>query len=177
MKHFILFLLFMGLHFGTQAQRGLPSNSSSESSDVFVRKGRVLLEMGLSTAGLFGGSGISIFRPDGGETLTNISLEGGYFISNDFAVKGRLGILDDGSVFGGSINTYGIGGKYYVIGNIPIEADVLFFTFDDNNQVLYNLSAGYAINLAQNIALEPSINYIFGEGSAIEFSLGISLFL
>ena len=174
MKHFILLLLLMGLHFGTQAQRGLPAQ---ESTELFERKGRILLEMGISTGGLFGGSGFSIFNPDGGETLTNLNLEGGYFITEDFAIKGRFSLLDDGSLFNNTLTTFGIGGKYYITSKIPIEADVLFFNISDDTSTLYNLSAGYAINLAENIALEPTINYIFGDGSAVEFGLSISLFL
>ena len=174
MKHFILLLLLMGLHFGTQAQRGLPAQ---ESTELFERKGRILLEMGISTGGLFGGSGFSILNPDGGETRTNLNLEGGYFITEDFAIKGQFSLLDDGNPFGSTITTFGIGGKYYVTSKIPIEADVLFLSAFDETATLYNLSAGYAINLAQNIALEPTINYLFGNGSSVEFGLSISLFL
>ena len=166
MKNFALILLCLSLNFGLQAQ---------DDSDNFNRKGKILVETGYNLiAGFSSGTGLSLLVDDDGETFTSLGFDGGYFVSENFALKMKLSLL---SSFG-SLTNFSVGGKYYAGGRVPIELGAGFLSSGGNSEFLANLSVGYAINLADNIALEPNIGgFTSGDGALLEFGLTFSMFL
>lgn len=93
-----------------------------------------------------------------GTTIWSIGTEGGYFITNDLAVKAGLGYTDyDGT----SIISYKIGAKYYIMSKIPVQIDVNGSSIKDadENPLWLGLQGGYAIFLGQNVSIEPGIRY------------------
>jgi len=166
MKKFTLILLCFGLNFGLQAQ---------DDSEVFNRKGRVLVETGYNlVAGFSSGTGLSLFVDEEGNTVTSVGFDGGYFISENFALKMKLSLLSSL----GSITNFQAGGKYYIGGRVPFELSAGLLSGGDNSEFLANLSIGYAINLAENITLEPNIGGLgTGDGILLEFGMSFSMFL
>ena len=140
------------------------------------RKGQILIETEYNTFGglLGGGSGISLVS-SGGSSLTSIGVDGGYFVSKDLALLLRFSLL---SADGTSLTTIGSGIKYYLIGSIPISAEFGLLSGGGGSLFTYGINAGYAIRLADNIALEPFAGVAFIEGSS-SFQGGIrfALFL
>lgn len=126
------------------------------------RKGKTIVETGYSIfAGIIGGgtSGANFYTNDG-ESQLAIAFDGGYFISEDFALKGKVTLISgEGSTFG----FIGVGPKYYIGGSFPIEFNI-GSTFGDDffaDDFIGSASFGYAITLANNIYLEPAVGYSF----------------
>lgn len=144
------------------------------AQDAFQRKGRMLVETGYNlVAGFSSGTGLSVIVQEG-ETATSLGIDAGYFVTEDLAVKGQVGVL---GVDGGTIVNLGAGLKYYIIGSIPVELTGGVLTGSGFNQFLGNVNAGYAIKLAPNIALEPNVGLILQEGSLFEAGIRFAMFL
>ena len=71
---------------------------NAQEDEGFVRNGKWVIETGTSffTSGL-GGTGGSILFAEG-STFTQIGLDIGKFVSEDFVAKGRIGILNTGAI-------------------------------------------------------------------------------
>lgn len=162
----------------------LSLSAQEKEEAAFVRKGRVLVEVGSDIFGGFGGgggTGSSILFGGGGgsNAITNFSFDGGYFISENFAIKARFGILANSNGFGTS-TSFLAGGKYYINGKVPVELGLGFLTLGNGFGSAFsgNAKVGYAIPLAKNINFEPSLGVLIVDDAAIgQFSLGFSLFL
>ena len=165
MKKFLLLPLCFFLTMACYAQDDNP----------FVRKNRILVETGYNlVAGFSSGTGLSILIDEDSNTITSLGFDGGYFVSEDFALKFRLGLLSSN----GSLTNFGVGGKYYIGGNVPIELVLGALSGGGDSEFLGNLSLGYAINVADNIALEPNIGLMTtGNGSIFEFGFTFAMFL
>ncbi len=135
---------------------------SAQDDEGFVRNGKWVIETGTSifTSGS-GGTGGSILFADG-STFTQIGLDIGKFVSEDFVVKGRLGILNTG---GNTLNNISIGGKYYLGGMAPIEVNAGIIT-GFGTAFLGDIHLGYAFALADNIYFEPKAGVIVDEETA-----------
>jgi len=172
---------------------GLSLSAQEEKKATFSRKGNILVETGYSFSrrlGVGSGTGASVeFGGSGGGTLYNISIEGGYFISDDFAIKGRLGVLGRGNN-GRRLANFSAGGKYYIIGRIPAELTLGVYgntsSFIDEKTIFFlgNARIGYGIPIAKNINLEPFVGILFGEDFDPEdtrpvgqFGISFSMFL
>ena len=165
MRYLFLTLICAMCSFGLSAQ---------SDSNGFSKKGRVLIETGYNlVAGFSGGTGISLLVDDDGESITSLGFDGGYFISENFALKFKLGLL---SSFG-ALTNFSVGGKYYIGGKVPVEFGAGLLSGGGNSDFLGNISIGYAINLADNITFEPNIGALISNGSLIEFGLSFSMFL
>lgn len=165
MKYLIIVLLSIGIYCGTSAQ---------ESSEVFNRKGRLLVETGYNLiAGFSSGSGLTFLIDDDGNTITSLGFDGGYFISENFALKAKLSLLASN----GSLTNFSVGGKYYIGGKVPLELGAGVLSGGNNSQFLGNVSIGYAISIANNIALEPNLGALVGDGAVLEFGLTFAMFL
>lgn len=160
---------------------GLFANATVVAQDTgFVnRADKVLLETGYSfLSGLSGGgSGFNLIVSDGA-TLTTIGIDGGYFFTDNLAVRGRFGILSAGiDGESSSVTNLALGAKYYLIGKIPFSADAGILT-GGGTIATFNLSGGFAIRLADNIALEPNIGIAHVDGSnAFRFAVNFAMFL
>ncbi len=165
MKKFIIIFLSLGIYCGMTAQ---------ESSEIFNRKGRLLVETGYNLiAGFSSGSGLTVILDDDANTITSLGFDGGYFVSQNFALKAKLSLLASG----GSLSNFSIGGKYYIGGSVPLELGAGLLSGGNTSQFLGNVSIGYAINIADNIALEPNLGALISDGSLLEFGLTFAMFL
>lgn len=134
--------------------------SQSNSDELtFERKGKYLIETGyggiLGTSG--SGTGASVLIIDD-ESFTQLKIEGGYFVTEDFAFKATFGFYN----FFQSVKSFGAGGKFYLGGKAPLDFTIqrTVGEDDDDSQNVFSGSIGYAVPLAQNIYLEPSIGFL-----------------
>ena len=149
--------------------------SAQDSSDSFQRKGRILIETGYSFSSTFlgGSTGASVLLIDG-DNVTTLSVNGGYFISDDFAIKGRLGLINSGD----AIYNFSVGAKYYINGKIPVELNgglISLPTFFSGRESLFQANGiiGYGVALAPNINIEPSFGILLIEGG-VSTQLGVT---
>lgn len=163
MKNFILALLCL-CAFGT-----INAQSNSDASSDFSKKGRILVESGYNlVAGLAGGTGLNILVDDDGNTVTSLGIDGGYFISENFALKFKLGLLSAN----GSVTNFSVGGKYYIGGRVPIELGIGTLSSGGDSVLLGNFSIGYGIKVAENIFLEPNLGTLLNE-EAVNLTTGL----
>ena len=137
------------------------------------RSGKWMLETGSSLfSGLTSSSGGSVLF-DEGFTVTQLGLDIGKFVSDDFAWKVRAGILD---LDGESIGNLSVGGKYYLGGVAPIEANAGMFFGGGDSEFILDALIGYAIVLADNIYFEPKGGIIYSNSDVagiIKFSFAM----
>ncbi len=148
------------------------SNLLAQSDDNgFVRDGRILVETGYNlVAGLSTSTGLTLFaNSNTGETVTTLGFNGGYFLTENFALKLNLGIITSDI----SLTSIRVGGKYYFKGVVPVETTIGILSSGDDFAALMDVNAGYALSIADNIALEPAIGAIFFEGGPV-FKLAIT---
>ena len=85
-----------------------------------TEKGSLLIETNIANQ-MVGTTSFSFNSVDG-ESVYGIGVDGGYFVIDDLAIKVGLGYsgnsLTDTNTF-----SYRIGGKYYLMGNIPLTLD------------------------------------------------------
>ena len=81
---------------------------------------------------------------------------------------------------GVNFTTISGGAKYYA-GNIPLKANIGLISsssgFGTGTEFLARVSAGYAIRLADNVNLEPSLGLLISNGSALNIGLNFAMFL
>jgi len=153
------------------------TNSIQAQEDEFSRNGRWLVETGYNIiSGLTGGgTGANILVDSDGDSVTSFGAEVGKFTSENFALKIRFGLISSG---GFSITNFGAGAKYYAGGNVPIDFGIGLLDGGGSSQIQGNLGVGYAINLASNITLEPSIGGLINEDDfLLNFKIGFAMFL
>lgn len=151
-----------------------------------VEKGKILLEANTGFGGNNVGSTGFYLDSQDGSTSYNVGVEGGYFVMENLAVKLGLGYGGFSPKDGDATNSIGykVGAKYYVIGKIPVELSVNGGSTKDadENPLWLGVQAGYAVFLADNIALEPGIRYNhslnedYTDKGVIQFNVGFSLF-
>ena len=124
-----------------------------------------------------GGTGFLLTSADG-DTIWNVGAEGGYFVSDNLAVKAGLGY---GDYFGSGIFSYRVGLQYYINGKFPVAADFSGISADDDNLNWLGLEGGYAWFVASNVAITPKVRYNFTldenkSASTFQGLIGFSLF-
>ncbi|MEN1783636.1 MAG: hypothetical protein AAGF77_00730 [Bacteroidota bacterium] len=117
-----------------------------------------------------------------GTTAWSVGGEGGYFISDDLALKVGLGYSD---LDGLTIFSYKAGAKYYLKGSVPFQIDItgassdLFF----EDPLWLGLQGGYAIFLGDKVSIEPglrynvSLNSDFSDSGIFELRVGFAIHL
>lgn len=167
MKNLIIFLLMVTISTHCIGQ---------QESQPFSRKGKLLLETGYNLiAGLGSGSGLTItYDPTGDATLTSLGFNGGYFMSNNLAIKGRFSLLSTG---GGSLTRISVGPKYYIASRVPIEIGAGILSGNGASEFLVNASVGVAIPLADNILLEPNLGILGADTALFELGLTFAMIL
>ena len=153
------------------------SISSYTQTEGTGRKGDILVESGSSlfafenTSGTGGGL-LSI----NGFSFGNLYLDIGKFITDEFAIKLKGAILYSSNQV--AVRNLSIGGKYYIAHKIPLEITAGMVNPFENNIFIGNAKLGYAIPLAPNINLEPSIGLLYIDSSTgTNFSLSFAMFL
>lgn len=157
----------------------LISITSFSQEDGFTRKGKTMIETGFTTLGIFGGgTGGTLLIPEDGDTFGSFAIEGGHFVKEDLALTVNLSYFNTAGL---SFTSFAVGGKYYAGGKIPIKANAGLVTnsasFGSSSTFLGRISVGYAIELAQNINLEPSVGLLISDGSAVIIGLNFAMFL
>ncbi|MEM9544672.1 MAG: hypothetical protein AAGA77_01795 [Bacteroidota bacterium] len=151
------------------------SSMQAQDDEPFVRDGRWLVETGFNifTGITGGGTGANIISVDG-NSFTTVGAELGKFLSNNFALKAKFGLV---SSDGSSITSFGLGGKYYSDGNFIIDfGGILVDAFGTEFQG--NLGIGYAISLAPNVMLEPTIGGLYADEDLVfNLRVGFAMFL
>lgn len=124
-------------------------------------------------------NGIQQDKDSGDDVTFNLSVKGGYFLINNLAV-GLNASLD--KPFGTNTKTIGIGpfARYYVGGRFFLGAGFTSYSTGDYSYSVIPVEVGYALFLADIVALEPSLFYSkYGgdaEGSLFGLNLGISIY-
>lgn len=138
------------------------SVNAQSDEPINIRKGKTIVETGYSLYAGIIGNGISggTFLINDGDTQLSLAFDGGYFISEDFALKGKVSFITSD---GNTLTFLGVGPKYYLGGVAPFELNVGKVFGDDffSDDFIGFASLGYAITLADNIYLEPAIGYSF----------------
>jgi hypothetical protein len=145
-----------------------------------TEQGSFLIETNIANQ-MVGTTSFSLNSIDG-EFIYGIGLDGGYFIIDDLAIKVGLGFAGD-SVSDSSVFSYRIGGKYYLLGKIPLTVDYTGASFKDaiENPSWIGLGAGYAIFLGSNVSIEPGLRYNltankdFTDENIFQFNIGFAL--
>lgn len=143
--------------------------TAQENSDTPLgRNGQWTFEAGNGLFTTFGGSstGGSVIFADG-SAFSNLFVNGGKFVSDQFAVKFNVGMISVSTGFGSSdvFNLMG-GGKYYFGDKFPVDLTAGILTGQGSTVFVAKGTLGYAIPLADNINLEPAVGVIVGEDEA-----------
>jgi len=125
------------------------SDSSALSEGSFV----VEINTGSWTTG---STAFSLTSVDG-YTAYSVGAEGGYFVSDNLAIKVGLGYSGADEVDG--TFAYKVGAKYYVGGEFPVGLDFTGASVDGNNANWVGLQGGYAWFVADNVSIEPTLRY------------------
>ncbi|HRJ30604.1 MAG TPA: hypothetical protein PLV21_01565 [Cyclobacteriaceae bacterium] len=143
------------------------------SATAQINKGTILL------AGSSNLSGIQQDEDAGDDVQFNFSTKGGYFLMDNLALGLNLSL---NKPFGTNGKTFGIGpfARYYFGGKFFLGAGFTSYSGDDYSYSEIPIELGYAIFLADIVALEPSLFYSkFGgdaEGALFGLNLGISIY-
>ncbi|MFQ6602350.1 hypothetical protein [Flavobacterium sp. C3NV] len=154
------------------------------SAQEQTKKGKYLIEGNTSFGATgTGNTGFALSSEDG-TTSWNIGAEGGYFVMDNLAVKAGLGYGDTGADYGGSMFSYKVGAKYYVINKIPFELSYTGASVKDadENPSYLGIQGGYAWFIGNNISIEPGLRYNltlndnYGTGKdVLQFNIGFAL--
>lgn len=183
MKNLIILALFVLSAFTTHAQfeQGTTQNQSYNNEvPAFSKKGKILLETGYSIFGFFGGGTSFYLLSNDGESVSSFGVEGGYFVSESFAIKGLVHRINTGG--SSSLTTIGLMGKYYIANVAPMEIGIRSVNSGSNSDssTLLNFGIGYGIELAPNIYLEPSLGILTDTGfddSLTSLKINFAMFL
>jgi len=176
MKQMVRILICLALFSSTTVL----ATAQGLDAESFTRKGRVLVETGVGLGGVsFIGesSGLNLILISG-EFGAIASADIGYFITEEFALKGQFStsLVGFWNLFGA-----GLSGKYYVYPNIFLEAGSRFgFGAGSGIQFLPSVRFGGAFELARNVLLELSIRGLYSVSLsqfALNFGLGFALIL
>ncbi|MEO2060715.1 MAG: hypothetical protein ABGW76_11625 [Mesonia sp.] len=136
------------------------ANAQEESGQT--SKGKWLVEANTNFgAAHAANTGISFYSVNG-NTSYSVGFEGGYFVMDNLAIKAGLGYQgSDSDAPGSSSFSYKVGGKYYILGNIPVQLDysgASIKDYDENPSYL-GFQAGYALFLGEKVSVEPGLRY------------------
>lgn len=143
------------------------------SATAQINKGTILL------AGSSNLSGIQQDEDSGDDVMFNLSVKGGYFLMNNLTL-GLNASVD--KPFGTNTKTIGIGpfARYYFGGRLFLGAGYTSYSADDFSYSAIPVELGYALFVADVVAIEPSLFYLkYGgdaEGSLFGVNIGISIF-
>ncbi|MBA6155146.1 hypothetical protein H3Z83_01220 [Tenacibaculum sp. S7007] len=121
-------------------------------------KGKWVIEANTGSA-TRGSTAFSLASSDG-NTAWSLGLDGGYFIAENFAIKGGLGYGD--SSFTKGTFTYKVGAEYYLGGQFPVGIDFTGASSDGNSVNWLGLQAGYVYFLGENVSIKPAVRYNVG---------------
>ncbi|MBZ0328375.1 MAG: hypothetical protein K8F54_12260 [Altibacter sp.] len=171
-------LLFMA----ALAVFGLSSNSYAQGDDSGggqTDQGSWLIEANTGFGEAAGGGTGIYLRSIDGTTAWNIGFDAGYFIIDDLALKGGLGYGDSGQDGVDGMFGWKFGAKYYIIGMIPVGADVNGASGNGFSPMWVGIQAGYAWFITDSVSVEPGLRYGLGmnedagDGDFNQFSFNV----
>ena len=138
--------------------------ASAQEGDA-TAKGKILVNVNVASDAV-GNTSFALRNTDG-YTEWSIGAEGGYFVADNLAVIGGLGVA---GVSGDDVDSetafrYKLGARYYVSNVIPVQVDLTGDTkggedVDGTTNALFvGLQAGYAWYVADNVSVEPALRY------------------
>ncbi|MEM1339504.1 MAG: hypothetical protein AAF717_10950 [Bacteroidota bacterium] len=144
-----------------------------------TEEGSWLVEVNTGTLAI-GNTAFSLSSVDG-NTSWSVGAEGGYFVTDDLALKVGLGYGDAGE-FSDGVLVYKLGGKYYINGQIPVGLDFTGISSDGNSANWVGAQGGYAVFLGETVAIEPALRYNFTldedeADSVFQALIGFTIFL
>lgn len=143
----IFFALFIVVGLTTHAQNATNSDS--------LNKGSWIIEA--NTGSWTTGSTAFSLTSTNGYTMYSVGTEGGYFVSDNLAIKAGFGYSGGDDMDG--TTSYKVGAKYYIIGQIPIGLDYTGASFGGYSASWFGAQAGYAWFVANNVSIEPTVRY------------------
>ena len=137
--------------------------ASAQEGDA-TAKGKILVNVNMGTA-TTGNTGFAYEKSDadGADASWSLGAEGGYFVMDNLAVIGGLGVGKDGDA--DTSFKYKVGAKYYISNVIPVQVDLTGDTKGGadvdgaTNALFVGLQAGYAWYVADNVSIEPALRY------------------
>ena len=131
--------------------------ASAQEGDA-TAKGKILVNVNVASD-TTGNTGFALRNSDG-YTDWSIGAEGGYFVADNLAVIGGLGLSGESgdNVDSETAFNYKVGARYYVSNVIPVQAD-LTGTTEGDGAMWVGLQAGYAWYVADNVSVEPALRY------------------
>ncbi len=135
-------------------------NAQDNGSSSALSEGSMLVE--INTGSFTTGSTAISFASSDGSSIYSVGAEGGYFVSDNLAVKiglGYQGSDEDGP--GSSTFNYKVGAKYYIAGQFPVGVDYTGSSIKDfdENPSYVGVEGGYAWFVADNVSIEPKVRY------------------
>lgn len=165
MKNFLLTIAVVTFSFTLNAQ-----NDNGQTA-----KGKVVIEA--NTGSVTTGNTSFSFYSSNGESFFSLGLDGGYFVADNFAIKGGIGYIDDGDI---SPFVYKIGAEYYLGGQFPVSVDYTGTSYDGFEVNWIGLQAGYAYFLGENVSIKPTLRYNIGleefQEGAFQGLIGFALY-
>ncbi|MFN3137867.1 MAG: hypothetical protein ACE37L_09285 [Allomuricauda sp.] len=143
----IVFVLF--------AVVGLSAFAQDDNGSSALSKGSWIIEANTGSW-TTGNTSFSLVSSDG-FTAYSVGMEGGYFVSDNLAIKAGLG-YSGGDGLLDSFN-YKVGAKYYIIGQIPVGIDFTGTSIDGDGASWVGVQGGYAWFVANNVSIEPTLRY------------------
>ena len=136
------------------------------------------IEKGAIFIGASSNFGYNNLSPDSssGFTVMNLDLKGGYFIINNLAVGLNVGYvkIDEYSEM-----SFGGFARYYIAGKFFAGAGFTSISPEEGDSTTeIPVEIGYAAFITDNIAIEPGLSYVIGDGyEKFGPNVGFSLYL
>jgi len=119
-------------------------------------------------------------------TIFSIGGEAGYFVADNLALKGGLGLrrLRFNAENNFTIFTYRFGARYYLKDIIPLQIDISGSSQEDTNEnaLWLGLQGGYAFFVTERLSIEPALRYYvslnedFSDQGIFEIRIGAQFF-
>ena len=142
----------------------LLSSITFVSAQTKFTKGTKIIEVGSTTLeNRYIPTGIGVYFADGGETSVSVGVSGGYFLTDNFAVKVGLGYAHTSTKGVTQINSYGysIGAEGYIEGIVPIGVTYAGAVNKgkQQNASYMQFHAGYAFTIGNHFVITPMVRY------------------
>jgi hypothetical protein len=141
------------------------------------------IEKGTVFVGASSSFGVNSYNPSGNgdnTTSVNLNLKAGYFVIENLTVGLNFGYDHSSTGDNSSSSTkFGIFGRYYFMGKVFAGLGVNSVSNSPgDSSAEIPIEVGYAAFITKNIAIEPSLNFVKGDGgNTFGLNVGFSLYL
>ena len=133
----------------------------SAQTNPYLEKGKWLIEVNTGFGAASPANTSVGFSAKDGVTRIKIGGEAGYFVAENLAVKGGLGVdvLSQQLEESYSRFNYKVGAKYYINGKVPVQIDLSGVSDKNESVTALGFQGGYAWFVAPNVSIEPGLRY------------------